>query len=326
VELAQGYLQIGRDTADPRFTSYAQATIAPWLREARPPVAVLILNAIALQSSHQFDASVAMLDRALRAEPANAQAWLTKATVLQVQGKFSDARRACVQLVQSAGQIVAVSCIANVNSLSGQLEQSYRSLQDLLAGAASASPQLRSWISGQLGEMAVRISDPLAAENFFLAALKAVPGDVYIKAAYADVLLSQHRPEEVLELLRDNEQQDVLLLRLAIAGRQLRSPAATSWADAFAARYEASQRTGDSSHLREYARFALEVRGDASLALQMAQRNWQIQREPADVRVYVAAALALGRADGAAEVMAWIRETGYEDRSLPSLPSHKAIP
>ncbi len=33
--LAQGYLDIGRATADPRFVSYAQATLAPWAR-AKP--------------------------------------------------------------------------------------------------------------------------------------------------------------------------------------------------------------------------------------------------------------------------------------------------
>lgn len=315
LQLAEGYLTIGRETADPRFTSYAQATIAPWLRLAEPPAAVLVTHATVLQSSHQFDAALTMLDRALQIDPRNAQAWLTKATVLQVQGKFSEARTACSNLLQTAGQIIAVSCIASVNGLNGRLETSYRSLQSL-ASAGSSSAQVQSWILGQLGEMAVRLGDQPAAEKYFLAALDATPGDVYLKAAYADLMLMQRRDTEVVALLKENEQQDVLLLRLAIAGKRLNSPSAQGWSDTFNARYQAAQRGGDASHLREYARYLLDVRGDAKQALEVARRNWQVQREPADVHVYMNSANELQLAGGAVEVTAWIRETGYEDRTL----------
>lgn len=320
VQLATGYLKIGRETADPRFTSYAQATMAPWLKSSTPPAEILVLSATALQSTHQFEASLAALDRALQADPTNAQAWLTKATVLQVQGKFAEARGACGNLLRSAGQLVAVSCIANVNGLSGRLQQSYQSLGRLIPLTAE-SPELRSWIEGQLGEMATRLGDAAAAESHFVTALKATPGDVYLKAAYADLLLAQKRDAEVIALLEANEQQDVLLLRLAIAGRRSQHPSSLRWTDSFDARYQAAQRAGDSSHLREYARFLLEVRSDAKAALAVAQRNWQVQREPADILVYLNAASASQSPDAASEVLAWIRETGYEDRTIAALQS-----
>lgn len=318
LQLATGYLKIGRETADPRFTSYAQATIAPWLKSSTPPAEILVLSATALQSTHQFDASLAALDRALQADPTNAQAWLTQATVLQVQGKFAAAREACGNLLRSAGQLVAVSCIANVNGLSGRLQQSYQSLERLIPLTAESS-ELRSWIEGQLGEMATRLGDAAAAQSHFVSALKATPGDVYLKAAYADLLLAQKRDAEVIALLEANEQQDVLLLRLAIAGKRSQHPSSLRWTDSFDARYQAAQRAGDTSHLREYARFLLEVRGDAKAALAVAQRNWQVQREPADILVYLNAASASQSPDAASEVLAWIRETGYEDRTIAAL-------
>lgn len=323
LELAQGYLRIGRKTADPRFTSYAQATVAPWLNGPHPPASVLVLNATVLQSSHQFDASLAMLERALRVDPANAQAWLTKATVLQVQGKFREARQACGRLMQTAGQIVAVSCIANVDSLNGGLARSYSMLQRLSDASVAQSAELRGWIAGQLGEMAVRLGDQRAAERYFLAALVATPGDIYIKAAYADLLLASGREQDVLALLADNEQQDVLLLRLAIAGKRLLMPSAEGWSKAFDARYRAAQRGGDTSHLREYSRFLLEVRGDARQALELARQNWQVQREPADVHVYMSAVNAVPLSQTPAELVAWLHETGYEDRTLLPLVSGK---
>jgi tetratricopeptide (TPR) repeat protein len=325
LQLAQGYLRIGRQTADPRFTSYAQATLNPWLQGKAPSADVLVLSATALQSSHRFAEALQLLDRALAADPRNGQAWLTKATILQVQGKFSDARGACANVLRTADQTIAVSCIAGVNSLNGKLENSYRSLAQLNEAAGSPTGELRGWIQGQLGEMAVRLGDPRTAEAHLLAALQATPGDVYLKAAYADLLLAQRRNAAVLTLLADNEQQDVLLLRLAIAGTRLKQAKGKRWADTFEARFNAAQRSGDTSHLREYARFLLDVRGDAAKSLQMAKLNWQVQREPADVQVYIKAARAT-RAPGAdAEVIAWIRDTGFEDRTLPSVQTKAAM-
>lgn len=319
LQLAEGYLRIGRETADPRFTSYAQAVLDPWLRRNEPAAAVLVLGATVLQSSHRFNESLQLLDRALAADPRNGPAWLTKATVLQVQGKFPEARSACNKLLQTAGQLIAVSCIAGVNSLSGRLEQSYRSLQALAGASGDRTGELGSWMEGQLGEMAVRLGDSRAAEDHLLDALRITPEDIYLKAAYADLLLTQQRNREVVVLLADNEQQDVLLLRLAIAGTRLNEPAGNAWADSFEARFNAAQRAGDTSHLREYARFLLEVRGDRSRALEMAKLNWRVQREPADVRVYVEAARGAPSADADAEVTAWVRSTGFEDRTLPRL-------
>src|SRR3984893_16031061 len=86
--LAQFDISRARATGDLRFLGYAEAILAPWMQQ--PPVAppVLILNATILQSRHAFDASLAELDEALQARPQDAQAWLTRATVLRVLGRY----------------------------------------------------------------------------------------------------------------------------------------------------------------------------------------------------------------------------------------------
>jgi hypothetical protein len=83
----------------------------------------------------------------------------------------------------------------------------------------------------------------------------------------------------------------------------------------FQARYEAARRDGDFTHLREQARFLLEVRGRNVEALELAERNWQVQREPGDIRVYVAAAAAAGNQAALRSVRDWIQQTHYEDRT-----------
>src|SRR5579872_735226 len=128
--LAQGYLDIGRANGDPRFVSYAQAVLDPWLTR-KPDARLLTLAANVKQYLHEFNPALALLDRALRLDPADADAWLTKATVLQVQGRYDEARAACRHLVRSAGQLIALTCLTDVDSLTGKLDQSLATLRSL---------------------------------------------------------------------------------------------------------------------------------------------------------------------------------------------------
>lgn len=314
--LARGYLEIGRANADPRFVSYAQATLTPWLAQPRPDPAVLVVSATASQFLHDFDAALAFLDRALAEEPNNAQAWLTKATILQVQGEFARARDACRPLVRTSGQLIALACLTSVDSLNGKLDRSYAALRSVYADDSRLPLEVRTWIAGLLADMALRSGDQHAAEAYLVAGLRAAPQDPYLKAQYADLLLLEQQHSRVIQLLSADTQHDNLLLRLAIAGSRLPGAAGREWSDAFQARYEAARRDRDSTHLREQARFLLEVRGDASGALRLAKTNWDVQREPADVRIYLAAA-ALARDPKAAQpVLTWIRDMHYEDRTL----------
>ena len=74
----------------------------------------------------------------------------------------------------------------------------------------------------------------------------------------------------------------------------------------------ASRARGDTVHQREEARYALALNGDAAMALELARRNFAVQREPADVRVLVEAALAARDAAVVREVREWLAETGLQ--------------
>jgi tetratricopeptide (TPR) repeat protein len=317
--LAQGYLDIGRTNADPRFVSYAEATLTSWLKREHPDPAVLTLDATALQYLHRFDEALHRLDQALLMQPYNGQAWLTKATILQLQGHFAEARQACRRLIQTSGQVVALTCLTGVNSLTGKLEPSYAALRSVFTNDPRLGGAVRVWILDQLADMAQRSGDDLAAEGYFLSALHADAADGYTKAEYADLLLRQSRASEVLRLLQGDEQQDNLLLRLAIAATRLGTDQAPRLGNEFQARYAAARRDGDMTHLREQARFLLEVRGNATAALEIALRNWEIQREPADIRVYWKAAAVARRTPELQRLRDWIQQTHYEDAVLGGL-------
>jgi tetratricopeptide (TPR) repeat protein len=317
--LAQGYLEIGRANADPRFVSYAQATLTPWLSGAHPDPAVLTLSATCLQYLHRFDEALTLLDRALAQQTFNGQAWLTKATILQVQGHFAQARQACRPLIQISGHLIALTCLTSVNSLTGQLNESYAALSSVFTDDPRLERGVRIWILDQLADMAQRLGDDKVAETYLLAALRVAPEDGYSKGDYADLLLRQKRSAEVVHLLQGDESQDNLLLRLAIAATRLHHAEGHRLSEMFQARYEAARRDGDFTHLREQARFILEVRGDPAEALKVAERNWQVQREPADVRIYFAAATAATDRVALQNLETWLKQTHYEDRTLDAL-------
>lgn len=316
LKLSRAYLDAGRRNSDPRFISYAQATLAPWIQRPNARADILVLGAIVLQSSHRFDESLVLLDKALRMEPRNSQALLTKATVLQVRGNFDAARRTCAQLIGTTDQMVALACVASANAMNGRLPASHAALERALRDNAHQTPEIRSWLLGQLGEMSVRLGDTVAAERYFKAALAVDSGDLYVKGEYADLLLRQQRASDVIALLKDHEAQDALLLRLSQAGLSLKTPQGWRWSEMCAARYEAARRDGDATHLREQARYELDVRGNAFAALQLAQRNWQSQREPADIRIYLRAATTARNSQALSHIMEWIDRNGYQDRTL----------
>ena len=319
--LAQRYIALARSETDPRYLGYAQAALAPWWRQAAPPVPVRLLRATILQSTHQFGPALQDLDAVIAQEPANGQAWLTRATVLTVQGDYARATAACARLSALTTQLVTVTCLANIASVTGRAASSERLLDLTLQRSAGAAPELESWALTLLAEMAARRGEIALAEARYKTALARQPRDSYLLGAYADFLLDQRRPQEVVSLLKDQQRIDALLLRYALAlqalpGQQTAFLAAKA---ELAARFNAAMQRGDTVHQREQARFALFLQQDIAAAVQLAQQNWAIQKEVPDMRIVLEAALA-ARNDGAAQpVLAWIAAHGVEDVALQRL-------
>jgi len=168
----------------------------------------------------------------------------------------------------------------------------------------------------RLAEFAERMGEPALAERHFRDALALGLRDDFLLAAYADVLLEQGRPKEVIELLARWGQSDNLLLRLAIASRRLGLADARKQEQALGERFAAAALRGERLHLAEEARFRLELKGDAKGALAAAAENWQSQREPRDAAVLLEAALAAGDPKAAAPALRWLEESGFEGAQL----------
>lgn len=317
--LARRYVEVGRTDGDPRYFGYAQAALAPWWHLPDPPTEVRILRATLLQGRHQFDEALQDLDAVLRTDSRDAQAWLTRATIEQVQAEYAKAKASCSRLQALAPELVTVTCMANAASLSGQAEKVYPLLESTLKRHADADPGIRSWAMTLLAEMAVRLGNAGAAETHFRGALALAPGDTYLLGAYADFLLDQNRAAEAESLLARHGRVDGLLLRHALALRARNAPQAGEQTATLRTRFTAAAQRGSDEHLRERARFELGLMNNPSEALRLASENWKTQKEPADARILLEAALAAGDRGAAKPVLQWMQSNGVQDVALAAL-------
>ena len=324
-KLAQLYIEQSREEGDPRYLGYAQAALAPWWKLTNPPIEVLVLRATLLQSTHHFDQSLVDLDATLKLNSTNGQAWLTRATILQVQGKYAEALKNCEQLETLAPAIITLTCTSNVRNLSGKASQSYQVLKTAYEQNTDNNPAIKVWVLTLLAEMANRLGDDAAAENFYQQALNTESPDSYLLGAYADFLLDQKRPQEAIELLKTKTRIDPLLLRYAEALKMAHSKEAAGQIQVLKKTFAAAALRGDTVHQREQSRFELRLMHDPKRALDLAKKNWQVQKEPADARIYLEAAIAMNDKDAIAIITNWIALNQLQDANLNRLISNHKL-
>ncbi|MBN8514981.1 tetratricopeptide repeat protein [Accumulibacter sp.] len=313
VALARRYTELGRVKGDPRFAGYAQAALAKWWEQAEPPAEVLLVRATLRQRTHDFDAALTDLAILLRRDPRDGQARLTRATILQVQGAFDAAANECAALRRLAPEVIWAACTYGLASVTGRLRESHDALAALLARQPEAKPEVRAWVLSILAEMTARAGLNDAAEEHFREALAIDPSDHYLLTAYADWLLDQQRPAQVVKLLARQQRTDALLLRHALALKALNSPDLAPAVEQLRARFAASRLRGDRVHLREEARFTRELLGDNQTALALARDNWAVQKEVPDLRLLLETARASNDVATVESVRQWLARSRTED-------------
>ena len=324
IEIATRYLAQAHELGDPRFAGMAMAAISGWTDEATMPDDVLMMRATLQQYLHEFDASVRSLEVLVR-RPSTVprpQAWLTLATVRRVQGRYGDSDLACKKVATSVAALHAEACLAENAGLRGEVDHARAIFMRLLADARlPASTQ--AWLTTSLAELEQRAGRADAADAAFRSALQTAP-DAYTAVAYADFLIDQKRPLEVLDLLRQQARSDAVVLRLAIAGTQVaeRAPGAISGAsvdvDEMRERISLANQRPDAKlfHGREQAMFALWVERQPARALELARGNVAQQREPLDLLVLAQTAHATGRPDALQQVRRLMSQMGLRDERI----------
>jgi len=278
-----------------------------------------VLQATILQFRHQFPDARSLLQQALKQDPRNAQAWLTLATLDMVQGDYAAAKDDCGQVARDGGFVLGIACTGNLRSYLGQAQQSMALLTQIEGDAPNLSAPFKAWVQGLLAESAERLGDWPRAEAHYRKALGYTPEDNFLLVAYADFLLDRNRPEQALDLLADHSQSDTAFLRIALAQAAIGSPELVRSTWIMAARFEALAQRGSDYYGREQVRFALHLQHDPQAALELARRNWMMQRAPWDARVLLEAADAANEPQAAAPVLTFLEQTKLQDPIIEPL-------
>ncbi|NPD69013.1 hypothetical protein HN018_24480 (plasmid) [Lichenicola cladoniae] len=322
VQVARLDLEQSRKLGDPRYLGRAEAALSSWpVTASATPPDILLLYSIIQQSNHDFTGSLATLARVIAAKPDSVQAWLVRAAVHQAQADYKAASLDCGQVASGRLGLVPDTCTASVMSLTGRATVALRAIAISLqqnAAEARSQPGIAVWTLTLEAETADRLGDP-SAETYYRQALAIDPNDPYLLGAWSDWLLDHGRPLDVVALLADRTRIDPLLLRLALAEQQTKRGQLARHLDELEARFDASRLRGETVHRREEARYMLALRHRPIEALALAQANWTVQREPADARILLEAAIAAGRPGAAAPVRAWLSDNGVQDPRLAEL-------
>ncbi len=312
---ARAHVELARASGDPRHLGRAQAALAPWWDDAAPSAEVLLLRATIRQSLHDFAGARADLDALIARTPDDGQARLTRAVVATVTGDAATALADCARVGALVGEPWAAACAAPLATRDGGTRAAYARLAALV-GALPPSHPGAAWATTSLGELARAAGDDAAAEAHLRRALALAPGDVYTLGALAELLVDGGRAGEAVALLDPHAEPDPLRLRLAVAARAAGHVGADAHAAIVRRGLDAAFARGDTTHLRERARYFLDVAPDPAEALRAAVDNWALQREAADARVLLEAAAAAGDRGAAAPVVAWMDDARIDDAVL----------
>ena len=319
LEIGRRYFDLAMTQGDPRYVGYAAATIAPLAGRGTNDAGYWLLHGLIQQYSHDFAGALQSLQQAGELNPQSPEPIAWRAAIHMVQALYREALSECTRLVPLAHPLHAQGCAAYVQASTGHLGEAYEALNGGLTRAGAVAPELELWVHTRLAEMAIRLQRPDLAQAHFKEALQLGVTDQFLLGAYADFLLLQQRPAEAIKLLADWERSDILLLRLALAGKAAKDARAGGWASQLRDRFAAAAQRGDRLHEQEAARFALDIEGQPAKALDLASRNYQAQKEARDAEILMRSALAAGQPKAAQPALDWLRANRYEDPALANL-------
>jgi len=313
------YLKLGREKSDPKYFGYAEALLSPYLINSNLPEQTIIHWADILQHRHDFDQALEILNNLAEKKSDYAQVYLMRAIIHISRGEYGLALNNCKSLITRATHLVTISCVAQVKSLTGELQRSFELLKRTLHLSKDSDLEERVWAITLLGDMAVRSGKYGVAEKYYQQGLKLKNHDYYILTNYADLLLKQHRNDLVVSLLSEYAFVDKLLLRLAQAGIKSGDSLSEKYVAQLESGYRLNELRGEKVHLRDQAIFYFKVKNNIEKALSLARRNWRVQKEPADIKLLLNLLIKSGNKLETNNVAEWVSGQFLEDVELDSM-------
>lgn len=309
------YIKLGKQYADERYFSYAESLLIPYIKNDMLNAQLKVHWADILQRQHQFKKALLILEQVLTEVPGQSQARLMRAVIYQVNGQYALAMQDCKALLGQVELLIAVTCIAQIDGLQGQLERGSQLLQQTLERYRDSDKETLAWSKTVLAEMKLRAGKQQEASDLLSDILNTQDSDYYALAMQADIWLQQGRYDDVMTLLRAHKKISKLLLRFVIAARYAGQEQSRDMNDLTLV-IERAQRFPGGAHKRLLARYYLDVKRSPQLALATARANWQEQREPDDALLLARSLFAEKAYDELLKLRESLVKTGLYDQRI----------
>jgi tetratricopeptide (TPR) repeat protein len=242
-----------------------------YISEPTPDIGYLYARV--LQKEHLFNDAITVANNVLKIMPDHSNTHLLLANLYMTQGQFELAKQHCLALITRVSTLTASTCVLDVQSQHGNLLGSYQSLVKL---ANNKPIDLNT--KHVLAEMSFRLQNYTNALKH-LENISLLNAPVSLIVLWADIQLGLNKPQQVINKLSNlikepHDLEDALLLRLAIAEKQLNTTQYT-WQNTMKQRVELREVRHDSFHASDLANYYIHVQPNKSKALYWANINWQ---------------------------------------------------
>ncbi|MFV2061676.1 MAG: hypothetical protein ACC653_13400, partial [Gammaproteobacteria bacterium] len=119
IQILQNTIEYGKINSTPQYIGFATSYIDSYLNKHNniKTTDFKILKARLLQHDHKFSKSITLLNNIIKTDYENSNARLLRASILQVQAKYTLARQDCYSLIGKTSHLVTAACFAQVDGL-----------------------------------------------------------------------------------------------------------------------------------------------------------------------------------------------------------------
>ena len=311
---------LGLSEGDLRWYGAARSALQPWWMAEGLSAPLHFMRALVRQGFHDFEGAIADLNASIAQDSSRAEVWSWRFSLHVLTTRLDAARADCTEIGQRFGADEGAACAAILQVRTGRAAAAVPVLTRLAALPGYQGPLAQDWLRYHQGEALRVAARPTEAIAVWQAHLQARPRAHLVRTALAELLNAQGRHAEALRLsLADRVPADALLVQAVIASRALMDPRAAALDAQALQRLQAQDARGESLIERPQMMYWIRTGRDPARGLDLAERNWRDQQEPADAVLLAEAALAQGQPQRAAPVLDWLAATGYADPALDPL-------
>lgn len=201
LDLAQAFLQKGRETADPTLYTSAEILLEKVAVVAPDDPRVLNAQGSLALTRHLFTDALALSDQSLEVAPANETAFGVRVDALNELGRYDEAVEATQDMVDVRPSLASLSRVSYARELQGDLDGAIEAMSQAVTAAAGSGGENVAFVEVLLGNLLLTRGDLTEAESQYDAADESFADLPATEEGRAKLLVAQERYDEAAQLL-----------------------------------------------------------------------------------------------------------------------------